>query len=213
MRREARLESLVQKASRRALLLRVLTEGLRPPVSKEQDRLLTFVTIEALNLWSLFCRSMFLSAALGSRDGNGVKITCNAPGIATEDDALTLAIHTAKPRLRGKSPPWIPRDEPPWHEPVVFLSVMQALGPTNLVTVQNAFSYPTQVFSYLPTARNFYAHRAANTAAKVRGIARGYALSPRLRPSELLATRPAGRPQAIVADWLDDLRNIMLLAL
>lgn len=212
MRREGSLLVLAEKARRRALLLRSLVDHISGVVTVEEDRLTAFVTIEALNLWNLFCRSFYVSAALGCRDGSGSRVTCSTGGIRSEMDAMTVAIHAVKPRLRGKQGPWSHRDEPPWHDTSSFLSAIQALGPSNLLTVQSALSYPTKAFAYLPTARNFYAHRAMSTAVKVGGIARGYALNPRLRPSEILLSRLPGRPQNLLADWVDDMRAVMSLS-
>lgn len=42
-------------------------------------------------------------------------------------------------------------------------------------------------------------------------IARGVGVSARLRPSDILCSRAPGRPQNVLADWLDDIRNIASL--
>lgn len=212
MRRESRLGAVAEKGRRRSLLLRSLIENFQGRVTPDTDRLSAFATIEALNLWHLYCRSLYLSSALGCFDSAGNRVTPPGGPISSEGHAITVAVHAVKPQLRDKSGPWAPRDEPPWHDTSAFLKSMQALGPSNLPAVQAALSYPTKVFTYLPTARNFYAHRAMSTAVKVQGIARGYALNPRLRPTELLLTRLPGRPQPLLADWLDDLRLAIVSA-
>jgi hypothetical protein len=44
-----------------------LAAGIYPPVDAVADRSVAFVVIEAVNVWTLFCRAFYLSCVLGTR--------------------------------------------------------------------------------------------------------------------------------------------------
>jgi hypothetical protein len=210
MQRVAWLGRLEEVAIRRALRLRSLVDTYSVPVPSDQDRIVSYVTIEALNLWASFARAYYVSSVLGARISAGGKVTVQKRGIRTPGDAITFSVQRLGPRRRAAGP-WKRRDEPAWHTPSTLLTLFEDLGASNLKEVQRAFGYQTRVFGQLPTFRNFFAHRNEESAEKTAQIARAYGLSPRLRPSEVLCSRTVGRPQNILADWLDDLRNVMQL--
>lgn len=209
MQQVVRLGRLERVAILRALRLRVLLEPCVPPLTVEQERLVSYVTIEALNLWSSFARAYYLSSVLGAKTNAGTKVAVHGQVFRAPGDALGYAIKLLRPHA-GPGP-WKRRDEPTWHDPQTLLKVYQALSASHLSDVQNAFSYPTLVFARLPTVRNFFAHRNEETARKAAQVARTYGLSPRLRPSDVLCTKLPGRPQAIAADWIDDLCSVISL--
>lgn len=190
--------------------MRNLVDHVSSPLDEEEKRAIAFATIEALNMWGMFARAFFLSCALGARDPNGARIVTNAP-IANYDDAITFAVHAAKPQLRAKKGPWTHWDEPTWHDTHIFLSLMTQLSPNNLGSITGAMGYPTTVFRDLPTCRNFFAHRCEATAVKVSRVARRNGINPSLRPMDVLSSRLAQRPQNVLADWIDDLRTIIEL--
>jgi len=88
---------------------------------------------------------------------------------------------------------------------------MRDLRPSNLSTFTTALGYSTNVFSDLPAFRNYFAHKGKGTAISVQNVARRYAVPPGLRPSEIMLSLPAGRPQSLLMDWLDDIRNVIEL--
>lgn len=210
MRRVPRLGKLQVLATRRALRLRSLVDSYALPVTSDCDRSVSYVAIEALNLWASFARSYYLSCLLGTKQVDGTGVTITIPGIQNVGDAMTFSIRTMKLRLRTGRPRKR-RDEPTWHEPHTLLRLLGSVGASTLPNVHAAFAYPTAVFLHLPTFRNFFAHRNEDTARKTARIARRYGLSPKLRPSEILCSKTTGRPQNILADWLDDLRNVIQL--
>lgn len=205
------LTKLEHMAARRTLRLRALVDGYNPPVSPEHDRLISYVTIETVNLWAGFSRAYYLSCVLGARTTAGARITFSRAGVSTPHDALRLAVATFNPRFRGAPTTWRRRDEPAWHDIAVLLRLVTELACSSLPDVRVALGYTTTVFQHLPVFRNFFAHRNEDTARKTSNIARGYALSPRLRPAELLVSRRPGRPQSVICDWLDDMYNVITL--
>jgi len=166
-----------------------------------------FVTIEALNLWASFVRSFYISCVLRARTATGARITITRPGLHTTGDAITFCMHQMKHR-KG-SGPWLRRQEPAWHDTSTVLNLLTAIGASNLTQVQNALSYPTSFPTMLPLARHFFAHRNQDTMHDVQSIARNLGVSARLRPSDVLCSRAAGRPQNVLSDWLDDIRNVV----
>jgi hypothetical protein len=211
MRPEPHLGALIWKTSRRALRLRELIRYRTLPLSTQDEQLLSYVTIEGLNLWTMFARCYFLSSALKARTSNGPRVVIAVGGINTQNDALTFAVYQERPRFVGMTGPWAYWQEPTWRNPVAFDRVMAALKPSNLGNLRKGLAYPTTALDDLPVFRNYYAHKGRNTALQARSIARKYALSPAMRPSELLCSRGPGRPQSLLADWLDDVRNIVEL--
>jgi len=202
------LGELRRVAGRRALRLRALVDPVGVPVSTQEDRLVAFVTIEALNLWSSFARSFFLSCVFKARRESGARVSHSQGSLVTTELALTFAIRVMKPSKPG-SGPWQRRDEPTWFDVQTLLKLFPALGASNAAQVVSAFSYPTKVFQHLPTARNFFAHRNVETSGKVSAIARAYSVAIARRASDVFCSRSPARPQSVLADWLDDIRNVV----
>lgn len=195
-------------ASRRALILRTLVHDYPTAGGSKDDRVVSYVAIEALNLWASFVRSFYLSCVVGVKNRAGQKITISRPGVSTASDAIIFSIRRMKPWVNTAQKLYR-RDEPTWHDPNTIITLLTALGSSNLSQVHAAFAYPTFVFKHLPTFRNFFAHRNEDTAKKTAQISRSYGMSARLRPSEFLCTKVRRRPQNVLSDWLDDIRNVI----
>ncbi len=188
--------------------------GLRPHAPAPQaEREVAHACIELVSLWSAFTRNYYLSTALGARGVGGVRVS-TALQAAVVDDALTAAIHHLKPGLRKRSAPWSDFDEPTWRKTDVFLDVLTMAAASNLSTVQNALSATqTDVFTDLPTFRNFVAHKNHDTANRCRNLYRKYGVPRGARPVQALLLRQAGRPQALLLDWIDDIENVVTLTI
>ena len=205
MRRVVELVKLSTQSQRRLARLRSLAELCHPPTDAPKERLISYVIIEATNLWAAHCRYYFLSTAIGCRDASGAMIAIGPQRPATIDDALTFAIHANRPNYRGRRPPWRWADEPVWHSPRQFRAAMRALSPANMAAVNRGFATGSRVFDDLPAFRNFFAHKGTDTRKRVASLARYYTLSPRLRPHELLMSAASGRVQSLLLDYVDDL--------
>jgi hypothetical protein len=202
---------LRRTASRRLILLRVLADTCGRPITPTVDRRVAFITIEALNLWASFVRSYYLSCAvMQPLRESGARITIGLHGVHNADDAIAISIMTLKPRVTW-GPPWSRNDEPAWHAPGTLVALSRAIDSSNQQEINAAFGYPTKVFLHLPSVRNFFAHRNAETADKVANVARSYRLDPKLRPAEILCSAVPKRPQSLLSDWLDDLRATIFL--
>lgn len=178
------------------------------------DSAVAFVVIELDNLWAGTARSFFLSAAFCAADGKGNRIHLSrAPRARTTDEALTHAIRRCKPSRykSGQKGPWTWSDEPGWWNPTTLLKAMDEIGASNYPQVSAAMSTSPGAFGYLHTFRNFYAHRSEGTRADIIGglrrlrfpttyTATSALTAPRILPGLI-------RPQALILDWLDDVRN------
>lgn len=203
------LGKLRQTATRRLARLKIDVETCPLPLSRAGDRIMASVTIEAANIWSATGRCFYVSSCLRAKRTNGLRVSMLAQAVDSVT-AINFAMATLKASTPG-GPPWRRRDEPAWHETATLLKLMRALGASNLSAVSTALSIKTRVFNDLPVFRNFFAHRNDDTVSRVGRIARGYRISPNLRPSEILATAVPGRPQRLLSDWLDDLSYAITL--
>lgn len=177
------------------------------PINTGTDRNVAYITIETLNLWGSFTRAYYLSCVIGARDKSGVRIAVNSRIAPNPAGALVYAIHKYRPSLRKSVGPFQRRDEPAWHDLAVFHTLVREIGSSTLHHVDAALSYSPLVFRHLVVCRNFFAHRNQDTASKVRSITRMYLVSPTLRPSEFLLNSQPRRPQPILLDWLDGVRD------
>jgi hypothetical protein len=138
-----------------------------------------------------------------------MRVGTTTAGVNTVADAITFAVHAHNKKQRNKSGPWSPWDEPPWTSPTKLLDLLVALGASNAGTVATAISQQPQTFPDLKTARNFFSHRGESTAGDVSSVARRCLVNPTLLPVEIISSRAPGRPQNLLADWLDDVRDVI----
>jgi hypothetical protein len=184
-----------------------------------RDVRVTYCVVEAFNCWFGFARSLYISSAMGARDGVGRRVRLTNVGRPrTTDDALAHAIRRrghANPRRPG--PPWRFNEEPAWASASVLLDVLDEVGSSNRPDVTRGLGLPTSVLAHLPTFRHFFAHRGGDTIRLARAIALPYGISPVLAPTQILlshaSTVSGRRPQPLLLDWIDDLLGIIALAI
>jgi hypothetical protein len=211
MRRRRSLKTLYSAFDSRIERLSRIVDGssIADPLA---DRNLAYVMIESLNGWGIFAREYYLSCTLyRARTIDG--LASGPPtAIPTERDALIEAVRLLKPQALSKvlaGSAISGRDEPTWHESRTLLVLGSSLGFANFSSIAAAFSYSTTFFRDAPPSRNFFAHRNAASAEKVRRLASGPPyLSAEVRPHRFLKSLVPGRPQSVISDWLDDLRLV-----
>lgn len=120
-----------------------------------------------------------------------------------------MAVHALHPSKRGLTGPWTSRDEPRWHEASDFRKAIDALSPTNGPLVSAALALAPASVREITTFRNFYAHRGRTTASKAQDVARRYLLTQSNHPTAILNAYPTGRPQVLLADFIDDLDAVI----
>ena len=188
------------------------------PQDSHVDASVGFVIIELDNLWAGISRSFFLSVAFCARDGNGIRVQLSKVSKArSTDEALTHAIRRCKPwrYRRGSNGPWTWRDEPLWWNPQTLLDAIDEIGASNYQQVSAAMSATPSAFSYLHTFRNFYAHRSKGTRTGIITHLRRLQFPTTYTATAALTTpivqQGQIRPQPLVLDCLDDIRNTILL--
>jgi hypothetical protein len=202
------LPKLYGVANRRLTRLRNLFPPPYANIDARRDRIIAFVAIEALNLWASFARSYYISCVGHARTSAGARVSL-AMAFPSTQDAIDYAVVT----LTNRNPagaPFSRRDEPVWHDALTLSKLSTSLMFSIDLTVQMAAAYPTTVFRFLPVFRNFFAHRNDDTFRKTQAAAHQLAVpGGRMRPSQVLSTAPVGGVGPLLADWLDDIQNVM----
>ena len=213
-----KLDVIATHAERRLNYLHDLADSLPTVPDKSHDRLVAFAVIETLNTWAAFCRSFYLSCVFRAERANGTRVTLGKEThIVTRDQAIEFAVLTTRGQtyVKNHKGPWKWRDEPNWYDPRVITALSPRLALSNLAQIQAAFGIPTAVFSEMPVFRNFFAHRNQDTASRVRTVIAAnytaFGFSKRTTPSVFLCARIPGRPQNVLADYIDDIRNVTAL--
>lgn len=199
--RTTRLALLSQQYRVRSLRLLSLVKHLNAPIDQSHARVIAYVTIEIWNTWASFSRALFISSALRAFTARGHRVAITVSGISTPTDAVALALL----KIRGyKKPTFARYQEPAWHDKDNLITLFAELGASNALAVNTALSFPTSAFTSLHAARNFFAHRNADTASSCSTI--GGTLSSRLlHPADALAYRPTGKPNNLLSEWITDL--------
>jgi len=203
------INDLTRTAQERLGRLIWLAAPLALPLSPKDRRLISYVVIEAANLWAQYSQCLFLSCALGAKDVSGQRIVVNrAP---TMNDALTLAVHATKPKMRGTYRQWQRRDLPDFQQKSELGKTVRYVRASVAADVDLALGYQSRVLEDLPTMRNFFAHKAELAATKARNLAPRYGLSRALSPETLLCTPPRGGADVVLREWIADLNAILTL--
>lgn len=216
MRPSGTLEILASHASGRLDYLGELADKLPLQPDRRHDKEVAFLAIEGLNVWSSFSRSFYLSCVFRATRTSGAKVMLGKHAqIKSHTQAIDFAVRTMKGAkyAQTRKPPWTWRDEPTWYDPRVIYALSIQLALSNLSKIQAALGLQTAVFAELPIFRNFFAHRNEHTASRVRGLISssysGHGFTTRTHATTFLCARLPGRPQNILADYLDDLRNVI----
>ena len=174
--------------------------------------------VELDNLWTGVARSLYLSSAFCARDGTGKPLDLGVPPCRTTNEALGHAIKRCKEDVFSAKDgvgPWEVGDEPAWGRTKHLLASLDAIGASNYDKISGALSLTPKVFPYMHTFRNFYAHRSMEAKIQVEGVVRAYGLPTRCAPTRILVSpvvTPEGvRPQPLILDWADELRETMEL--
>jgi len=205
MRPSRYLKELHHRATRHFHKLAVLVSVASGITWPESDRVMSYVTIESLNTWSTFVRTYFLSCTLSPWTESGSRVTLGNAAVRSFDDAIDAAIRRCTNRTQ-RSGQWSRDDEPPWRKPSTLIKSCHEIGCSNYANILSAFSIQTRVFDDLPKMRNFYAHRNDHTVLLAKDVAHHYTIRPHGHPTDILRTAAYGRSQALMLDWIDEIR-------
>lgn len=165
-----------------------------------------FVTIEGLNLWSEFARDYLRCALYHDATRSGKPLTTRFP----RGTPLEQALRQIPSVLRKKPGSQLTRmHEPAWHSRRYFLKTARLAGLSTVLEVQAAFALPIRFTEDLHIARNFFAHRNAETAAGVRRLGGRYAILRVGHPCDLILGTEPGRPVVVLEDWLAEVEIVV----
>lgn len=175
------------------------------------DMVVSYACVSLLATWSNFVRAYYLSCFLHPRREGGGRVSVDSAFIRLPfNDGIAHAITTLRPLL---APPpggaWHRRDEPTWHEPRTLRTLSASIGCSNRQDIIDGFGINSRVFLDLPTFRNFYAHRNRESYDAALSLRTHYGITARGHPTSVLLARAYGRHQALILDWVADLRNVV----
>jgi hypothetical protein len=181
-------------------------------VDVPSSQAVSYATIECVGAWALFAREYFLSCALlAPALRNGHTVGYPGPQLGDERAALIAAIRAVKnPNFAlGPSVQLRPRDEPDWLTKATLIRISTRLQFSHDARLTSALSRQSSFFPEAVTVRNFFAHRAKESADKVRTLARRSYRSPYLNhPVEFVNTILPGRTDTLLNEWIADLKAI-----
>jgi hypothetical protein len=178
---------------------------------------MSYVLIEAANLWEGYCRAFYISTALRARNHTGLRVALTySDPIRSQNDAITIAVHLNDARTRTRLGPWAPRDEPDWSGPGFLSKILAHIGADNIREVDRALGLLPGALVDLRRARNYFAHKGERSARSMAGLAREYGFTAPIRPMTLLWSASPPRLGPSVADpivlrWLDVLHRTLRL--
>lgn len=167
---------------------------------------MSYIVIEAANVWAQYSLCLYLSCVFGARDGGGQRIV--ASRARTLDEAYTLAVHAVKPTRRGTDG-WNRNDLPDWQNKGHLSKTLRYVEATVVADVDRALGHQSRVLTDLPSMRNYFAHKAERSAASARNLGPRYGLGRALEPEVLLCSVPPnGGGDILLREWLADLEAI-----
>lgn len=213
MRPVSKLESLAETLCWRLNKLQVIANQIREKSNRYCTVKITYVVVESLSLWQLFCRTYYLSCILNNaHTANGRKVIHKCRNNLKENDAILEAVRIVKPAIFDKldsSNLVAPQNEPQWHNKGVLTKLASELSFSHIECIVDALSHPTRVMDDLPPIRNFYAHRSKKSATVVKSIAASiYGVHLLAHATDLVNKTLSGRQNPLLVDWLVDLRVI-----
>jgi hypothetical protein len=165
-----------------------------------------YCVIELDNLVVSGLREFTVSSLCGARTATGAKIHVGRQfGHEEEIGAYIMSVVSSVAYAYRNSPQRLSRkDEPTIRDPRDTHKVLRACGATNEISLSNALSLNTSLFSDLATVRNFYAHRGFDTWRKVKTKAQAAGLFAISHADSYVTSILPMRPVSVFEDWLDD---------
>jgi hypothetical protein len=135
-----------------------------------------------------------------------MRVKLGVGGIQSIQDGIHFAVQTLKPRSVKLNRVYHPLDEPNWYKRETLLDLANALTFSNSADIQLALNLSTDAFTDVVVFRNFFAHRSENTARQAQRLGPRYGQSSTKPPADIVCGVGPGRPQNVLADWIDDIR-------
>lgn len=209
-----RLGRLAKRRLWRISYLQKLEESIRGIPGKDTDRALAFIAIEALNVWTQFCRDFVIASAKGAITASGNPVSSLLPCARNTNQLLIeLCRNHGRGRRNGRgagrhrraATPPSGLNEPLWRDLGILTRCCTFLGLANVASVHLAASYSPLFVRELPKVRNYAAHRCKETADELKGILLNYGIAQRPQLSVVMQARgPTGSP-TLASEWLAEI--------
>lgn len=156
--------------------------------------------------WSLFCRRIVFSSALGCISRSGNKITaCVAPATWERVSYISWRVHSGG-SIRAGSMNTTLRREPTWGDVQKIQNVIAVLSPANAQQLISCFGSVSRGPIDVHRVRNAAAHRNVQSLAEVKALRIYYNGTKIFHPIEVTTwTEPASQDFAFIA-WIDEIR-------
>lgn len=198
----------------RVLRLRGVASSISSPLGAEENRAISYVTIEIDNLVVFGLRQYAKSCLLGGRASNGLRITSTVRPKTTEEAAAYIYKSVNPAGYQNiKSPKSIrERDEIIVRDPKKIEKVLMDYSVSNISTFTIALSLNAEVFHEAKICRHFFAHRTRNTFEAVTSFASGLGVVGVEMPEHLVVRGRPGTGVRFLDGWLSDVDNFFDLA-
>ena len=215
MRRRTYLKDLDRHAQkklfrfgRRVRLLRLgHDDGARALDVHQREIEVSALVVNLLSFWSNWSRAFYLSGALGAVSASGASVSSTL-NIASEHDALTVAITG---RLTPSRPPpsvWPSSREPRWHLPDRLLQAVADVRLTTAATLAIYLSSAPQSLNHLRIMRNYFSHRNEQLMREAIALGPTYLVGRATKPSEILLFVEPGRTVSVLERWILDVARL-----
>lgn len=163
-------------------------------------------SIFAISQLNNFLRAYLISINNSAKNSSGTLVSFNTSFI-TEADLIDELIKVGNPRKYGKSNrsmigAWVEKDEPAYHTPRVFLSIVNSLQPSNLADITLALGDSWKIDT-LREIRNYYAHRSKSTELNAIKVAKANYVINANKADKLLLEVDAASAQLLIDDIND----------
>lgn len=195
---------LSSRAQARLLRLRTIAFTASNDPFPTADRLLTYVAIQALNEWADFVRAFLMSCVSGASRANGATVSVSVAAARRIPEMMRIARHIQS-NGRVNAIPRRRRDEPRWHDVRLLVDLAARIGLSNQSEISAAVSTGSPVFSTMPVVRNFYAHRNMDSKSAALSSLNNLSVPQAPHPTLMLVAKPAGSPNPLVVELLDDI--------
>lgn len=209
MRRTTRLKKIRRTLLTQLNRLRRDIQGIPPNATlRDIEKVVGYVTIQLLNVWSNFMRGYFLACMAQAKKCGGGWITIANPGLSLNQCIGRAVLYYNPGAVPNAVGEYQRRLEPKWYLSNTLLELSVSERFSNTSDIAAALSISTRVFVDLPVFRNYFAHKNQHSRRAASNLAPNYGIGVLNRPSLILLTCPLLRPQRLIYDWMDDLRFV-----
>ena len=192
---------------RTGLLRRGLDDQSRSLDQHQLEAEIGNLVINLQSYWSNWCRAYYLSTALGVTSTGGTLVS-SALGIATEHQAITVAITGSLTPPRAPPAIWPSYREPKWFAPDDLSRVLTDAQVSVAAPATSFLGAMRISLDHLRTMRNYYAHRSEELRGSALALGPTYLVGAPRKASEILLHVEPNRTVSVLERWVLDLKRL-----